>query len=538
MILTKIFPLTIATLASAGVLATEVPDRGANFFDSPERFNRYYTDPQYSPAKTYFVSPNGNGSGSSSSPMSVNSAINQVSAGEEIRFLPGQYQGCWKLGEDSSGTYNAPIVLKANPGVEIDCCNSGRKTCFNLEYADYVAVDGFTLRGGDYGVRAVGGYATSDHQKGVAILNNNISNQHKDPIFSGGSDWIVVENNKAHGAGSGDGHGIYLSNGGDWMIVRNNELYDNASSDFQINADPISTCEGEGIAYDDPLCDGSARDGLGAGVSEFVLIESNYFHDSYIGPNLTSVRNSIFRNNIVGFYTRHGTSFWQETGNPKLGSSNNSIEHNLFIGENHRHVLQFVEHSNNNTIRNNVLLGISRSDTTVTASSNTLLVEQDSSTEDSNTFAGNYFVGGYFEGFTPTFSDQTEDSFDPSWFVNFPFANMTVPPESFKPDSNAPFSAIGTLLTSTPVDRSGTLRIDPADLGPWQITLPASCDVKADTVSDARTVECESLEIPNGYAIVKGGEVTFVANYYISFDRGFRVGYEGVMHVQTGVSIP
>ncbi len=533
------FQLTAALLANTSVLAVEVPDRGASFFNTPERFNRYYTDPQYSASKTYFVSPNGSGDGSSTAnPMSVDGAFNRVGAGEEIRFLPGQYQGCWELDDSSSGTYDAPVVLKADPGVEIDCCNSGRKSCFNLEFANHVAVDGFTLKGGNYGIRTVGGYATRDHQKGIAILNNRISGQYKDPVLSGGSDWIVVENNTAYDAGNGDGHGIYLSNGGDWMIVRNNDLHDNPNSDFQINADPESTCAEEGIADDDPRCDGSALDGKGQGVSEFVLVENNFFHDGAIGPNLTSVRNSVFRNNIIGFYSHHGTSFWQETDNPKLGSSNNTIEHNLFIGESSSHVLQLINHSTNNTIRNNVLLAVSRSNTAVTARNNTLLLEQDGSTEGNNTFAGNYFVGGYFDSFNPAATDQTDNSFDPSWFVSFPFANQTGTPESFKPVSNAPFTAIGTLLASTPEDRSGALRINPADLGPWQITLPTPCNINAETVTDTRTIECESLQIPDGYEIAKGADVTFMASYYISFGTDFSVGAGGILRTQTGNSVP
>jgi len=114
MIFKKLVPLTIISLASTSALATEIPQRGGTFFDTPERFNRYYTDPQYSPAKTYFVSPDGNGNGSASSPMSADDAFSQISAGEEIRFRPGQYQGCWQLDEDNSGTYDAPIILKAD----------------------------------------------------------------------------------------------------------------------------------------------------------------------------------------------------------------------------------------------------------------------------------------------------------------------------------------------------------------------------------------------------------------------------------------
>ena len=168
-----------------------------------------------------------------------------------------------------------------------------------------------------------------------------------------------MEGNSAHGAGEGDGHGIYLSNGGDWNIIRFNELFNNAGAGFQINADPSFTCLEEGISYDDPRCDGAAEEGLGQGVSEYMLLEGNFFHDDDVGVNFTSMRNSVIRNNIFGPSQRHNTSFWQETNNPNLGSHSNLIEKNLWVGNNQRHLVQFINHSNRNTFRSNILLGLS-----------------------------------------------------------------------------------------------------------------------------------------------------------------------------------
>ena len=83
----------------------------------------------------------------------------------------------------------------------------------------------------------------------------------------------------AFGAKAGDGHGIYLSNGSDWNIVRFNETYANVSSDFQINADPASTCKEVGIPFNDPRCDAYAGTGEGGqGASDYFLVDSNYFH--------------------------------------------------------------------------------------------------------------------------------------------------------------------------------------------------------------------------------------------------------------------
>ena len=447
----------------------KVPARGEAFFGTSERFNRYYTDPAYEPKRILHVSPTGSGNGSSSSPMTPTDALAQARAGDEILFHEGQYAGCWELNEETSGTYDDPIVLKAaSTSVSMDCCNHGRKSCFNLEGADYVAIDGFSMKGGNYGIRTVGlEYTSSRHQKGIAILNNRIGEQYKDPIFSGQSDWIVVDGNSAYKAGDGDGHGIYLSNGGDWFIVRNNELHDNSSSDFQVNADPISTCDDEGIAYDDLRCDGSALKQQGQGVSEYLLVESNYFHNSDVGPNFTSVRNAVVRNNIVGPYERHGTSFWQETNNPRLGSSDNRIEHNLFIGFNRRHVLQNSRYSDRNLIRNNILLGFQVTGSQLEANPETLLVDIDRDTVHESTFSGNLYIGGRFSGFSPADGETHLKSFDPAWFQAFP-ANGMGHIDDYRLEKAAPFANTAELLATTPMDMEGRPRRAPVNPGPWE----------------------------------------------------------------------
>jgi len=207
--------------------------------------------------------------------------------------------------------------------------------------------------------------------------------QDKDPFFSGQVDWAVWDGLVAYGTKEEDGHGIYLSNGSDWNIVRFNETYGNVSSDFQINADPASTCAEDGIAYDDPQCDAYAGEGeCGRGASDYFLIDGNYFHHSLgPGPNFTSVRRSIIRNNIFGPQARHNVSFWQETDNAKLGSSENKILHNLFITTG-RHGVQFANHSNRKEFVNNVMLGLQIDGAKVTANPKALLMEVDETVGD------------------------------------------------------------------------------------------------------------------------------------------------------------
>jgi hypothetical protein len=438
-----------------------------------EKFNRYYTDANWQPARTVYVTPNGNGDGTTRDrPASVSQALAEAAPGDKIVFTrsTSPYSGCFEVSD--GGTYDAPIVLFAerntdgSRGVEMNCCTSGRASCFNLEGSDYVAVDGFKLNGGSYGVRAVGDdFTASGHQKGIAVLNVDAGHQSKDPIFSGQSDWMVVEGNVAHHAGSGDGHGVYLSNGSDWLVARFNETFSNVNADFQINADPIYTCTDEGVSETDPECDGPAAQGQGRGASEFVLFEGNYLHNDRIGPNFTSVRNSVMKNNVIGFFERHGTSFWQETTNPKLGSHHNVVEHNLFVGTNSQHVVQFIEHSGNNVFKNNVVVGVNASGTA--ASTSPVLLEI-GSTATGMDFANNYYVSGQFDGHTLASDETRGTSFDARWWGNFK-TDGSGAIDGFKPAAGAPFLDRAQKLAEVPTDRNGTPRNNPADLGPFEL---------------------------------------------------------------------
>jgi hypothetical protein len=445
--------------------------RGGMYFNFAERFNRYYTDKSWQPTTTVYVSANGTGNGATAqTPSSVTAALGAAQPGTKIVFLIGTYNACWELDEANEGTYDAPIVLYAerNPdgsrGVHVNCCGSGRQTCINLEGADYVAVDGFELQGGRYGVRVVGlDYNASSHERGAVVVNSHIYGQNNDPILSGAADWMVTENNLTHDAGSGDGHGIYLSNGSDWNIVRFNETHSNASSDFQINADPLSTCND----FNSADCDAQAGQGEGgAGASDFFLVEGNYFHHGNAqGPNFTGVRYSVVRNNVFGIYARHGTSFWQETDNPNLGAHDNQVLHNLFIGTNSNQMIQFIESSNNNQVLNNIFLGVTINGSTVTANPSATAMEVDN-TVNSNIYKGNYYISAGLDGRSAN-ADETElANFDAAWFTSFPAQVATM--ADLRPTATAPWLGKGDLAPGAPLDRDGKARSAPVDIGPYE----------------------------------------------------------------------
>ena len=449
--------------------------RGARFFGFAEQFNRYYTEPGWKPTATIYAGPNGGGGGKSrTAPTTLADAVQAARPGTMIYVLSGDYKGGIEFTKEMSGTYDAPIVLYAEPkgdgssGVTVDCAVGNRQTCFNFEDGNYIAVDGFELIGGNYGVRAVGlGFASREHSRGIAVLNSKGQGQMRDPFKTAQSDWTVLENNHGSDAKKGDGHGIYISGGSDWGIVRLNETHSNESSDLQINADPASTCKEIGIPYSDPRCDAYAGSGEGGqGASDYFLVEGNYCHRSEVGPNFTSLRRSMIRNNIFGPQNRHNATFWQETDNPKLGSTENRIFNNLFITTK-RHAIKFENNSGRNIFFGNIVLGVSIDGSKVTANPAALLMETDATSAD-NVYQSNVYISGMFEGRTPVPAEIVVREFSQAWFKAFP----TTPRDAangFTPVAGAPFLDKGKLSPEVPTDMNGMPRRDPSDLGPIEV---------------------------------------------------------------------
>jgi hypothetical protein len=449
--------------------------RGGDFLGTPERFNRYYTDPDWQPLAVIHASPSGGGDGSSAaSPTTLEDAAAAVEPGTRVELAAGIYDDtCIELADDQSGTYDQPIVFAgsyADDGslaTQINCCGGGRASCFNLEAVDYVAIDAVEVVGGSYGVRAVGiDFAADQHQVGIAVLRSSGHDQENDPFFTGQSDWFVIESVIAHDAGNSDGHGIYLSNGSDWLIARGNDLYANSSSDFQINADPLYTCEESGIAFDSPECDAVAgtHPTGGRGATDYALIERNYFHDGLSqGANFTSVRNSLVRNNVFAIYARHGVSFWQETDNPQLGARGNRILQNLFVTTNDRPSVQFLNSSGDNVFAQNLLLGISQ-DAAPLANPDALLMEVDG-TDAGNQYTRNAYIGGRLEGREPGEGELREAGLEAGWFASFP-TGLQDAVIGFAPAASAPWASVGELLDDAPGDMMGAARSNPTALGP------------------------------------------------------------------------
>ncbi|HIP24744.1 MAG TPA: hypothetical protein EYG79_14300 [Rhodobacteraceae bacterium] len=146
------------------------------------------------------------------------------------------------------------------------------------------------------------------------------------------------------------------------------------------------------------------------------------------------MRNSEVSHNIFGPYTRHNTSFWQETSNADLGSSGNTIEANMFVS-NEDHLLQLINNASANTVSNNILMALNAS---ASASALSIVnIEVDASS--GGTFTGNIYIGGFPDGHTILASEDERADYDPTWFTNNGFGR-TNHPEDWTPSGTAPFN--------------------------------------------------------------------------------------------------
>src|SRR5687767_8818719 len=74
--------------------------------------------------------------------LTLQKAANTVSAGDTVIVEPGNYRG---FNLTRSGTTAAPITFSAREGVLINQRNSRTPDGINLEGANYVIIEGFTV---------------------------------------------------------------------------------------------------------------------------------------------------------------------------------------------------------------------------------------------------------------------------------------------------------------------------------------------------------------------------------------------------------
>lgn len=244
-------------------------------------------------AATYYVAPTGSDANAGLSPAqafrTLQRAADIVQAGDTVLVADGAYAG-FDL-RDKNGTSAAPIVFQAQ-GANALIGQSGpvRNDGINIENADYIVIDGFTVNGmtgNGNGIRLV----LSDH---CVVRNCRCDGNAERGIFTGFTDDILIEHNVC--SNSLDEHGIYVSNSSDRPVIRYNECYGNNNIGIHLNAD---------------LSEG------GDGIISDAQIYGNIIHDNGLaaGINMDGLQNPRVYNNLI--YNNHfgqGIALFQGDG--------------------------------------------------------------------------------------------------------------------------------------------------------------------------------------------------------------------------------
>ncbi|MBP3957647.1 FG-GAP repeat protein [Gemmata sp. G18] len=277
----------------------------------------------------FFVAINGSDSaaGTAASPWkTLQHAADVVRAGDTVTVKAGSYAG-FNLNTD--GTAASRITFTGEAGAKITSRNPTTADGINLEGADYITIQGFSISGaGRAGIRSV-----TNHD--VVIRNNNCDSNARWGIFTGFSDNLTIENNVT--SRSAQEHGIYVSNSGDNPVIRGNVAWGNKGAGIHMNGD---VSQG------------------GDGIISNALVENNVLYSNGTGGgsaiNADGVQNSVFRNNLIYNALAAGITLFRQDGGG--ASSGNLVENNtVLVASTGRWALNIANGSTNNTVRNNIL---------------------------------------------------------------------------------------------------------------------------------------------------------------------------------------
>jgi len=299
---------------------------------------------QVSPAagNTYYVAPDGSDTdaGTESAPFkTIQRAASLVGAGDTVVVRAGSYAG-FQLGWDfpQNGTATEPITFEAEPGAVIESRNNETPDGINLEGASYVIIDGFAVNnaGSDIAracIRAVQG-------QHVTVRNNEVTNCGSWGVFTSHSDYVRIEGNQSsfNNFGTGDHHGMYVSNSTVEPVIVNNVIRGNWANGLHMNGDLSQGGDGliTGARVERNIIYGNGKNG-GSGI------------------NCDGVQGSLIRNNLL--YDNHASGISLYRIDAAAGAKNNKVVNNTIrMATDGRWAVNIKNGSTGNTVSNNILL--------------------------------------------------------------------------------------------------------------------------------------------------------------------------------------
>lgn len=301
---------------------------------------------------TYYVATSGldNPSGGSSvAPWAtLQFAANRVTAGDTVIVKPGDYVG-FHLTTD--GTASQRITFRGEPGARVTTRNATTPDGINLEGADYITVEGFTvINQPRTGIRSV-------NNQFVTIRNNVADANTMWGILTGFSQDLLIEGNRT--SNSAVEHGIYVSNSCDRPTIRGNTIYGNNGNGIHLNGDA------------------SLPGGTNTGLIRFATIENNVIYNNGTaggsGINGDGLQSSTIRNNLIYGAKAGGISLYRIDAAD--GAKNNVIVNNTVIttASTGRWALNITNASTGNTVRNNIFYTYHSFRGSITISADSLL---------------------------------------------------------------------------------------------------------------------------------------------------------------------
>jgi hypothetical protein len=286
-------------------------------------------------AATWHVSPTGSdtGAGSEAAPFkTIQRAVTATAAGDTVLVHAGTYLG---FQVNKRATAAAPIVVKAESGVNINGAGTTDRDAIHVENASYIVIDGFTVTGATRsGISSI----TSDH---ITIRNNRSDQNGNWGVFSAFTDELLVEDNEL--SRSTNQHGVYASNSADHPVIRRNYIWGNGMCGVHMNGD--ISMGGDGMISN-------------AVVEDNVIVNNGALGGS--GINGDGIRNAIIRNNVLDQNHASGVSIYTIDGGA-ASTGNQVINNTIRMASNARWAINIQDGATNNTLRNNILLNANTS---------------------------------------------------------------------------------------------------------------------------------------------------------------------------------
>jgi parallel beta-helix repeat protein len=390
----------------------------------------------------YWVSNSGNNGNDGLTPGTAWSTLvfasGQVGPGDTVHVQPGNYQGFYL---DTSGTAGNPITFLAEGTVNITSDNPNTPDGINVEGADYVVIDGFTVNDATRaGIRA----ALSDF---VTVRNNSCGNNGRWGIFTGFTDDFTVENNETYG--SVLEHGIYVSNSSDRPTIRNNVIHDNHANGIHLNGDLSQG--GHGLIHD-------------------ALIENNVIYGNGVGGgsgiNGDGLTSSVIRNNLL--YDNHASGISLYQIDAADGAKNNLVVNNTIINaSNARWCVNISDGSTGNTVVNNILYNFHGFRGVITIDAASL----PGFASDYNSLMDRFSIDG---GDTVIdFNDWQAEGYDANSFLATPTDHFVAPGSNFHLKGTSPAIDAGTSTDAPTSDLEGNPRPVGTgfDMGAYELQL-------------------------------------------------------------------